>query len=332
MFGIKRLCYNKNMKKTRGGFTLIEMALSLVFIGILSVMIVVLIQNTTASYRRGLILNQLNTVGMDLIDDIRSSVQMASTDSLYKLCQRLYGGDGGECAEDKGNSFSTVTKYGKVVADGVTIDKVPVYGAFCTGYYTYIWNSGYFEAGQFGQNRKVYKYNTNQEISPIYLVKAGDSNNIIAKDFRMLKIYDKERTICRNVNNRFGSGYRKVNTPDFNTYNGTIPDNYFEIDGAMLPGGSDLLEDKNKEGGVELLKNSVNDLVIYDFYMTRPAMSETRQNLFFAGSFILGTRRGGINIMVSGNSCKPPSDNTGYSDLEYCAINKFNFAVQAGGE
>ena len=52
--------------------------------------------------------------------------------------------------------------------------------------------------------------------------------------------------------------------------------------------------------------------------------------LFFAGSFILGTRRGGVNITTSGDSCKPPTDE--YSDLEYCAINRFNFAVQAGGD
>ena len=89
-------------------------------------------------------------------------------------------------------------------------------------------------------------------------------------------------------------------------------------------------DDRNQENGVEILnKNGLNDLVLYDFYMTKPAFSITRQNLFFAGSFILGTKRGGINIKTAGNSCKPPSDE--YSDLEYCAINKFNFAVQAGG-
>ena len=52
--------------------------------------------------------------------------------------------------------------------------------------------------------------------------------------------------------------------------------------------------------------------------------------MFYAASFILGTRRGGINIKQVGNNCKPPSDFD--SNLDYCAINNFNFAVQAGGE
>ena len=52
--------------------------------------------------------------------------------------------------------------------------------------------------------------------------------------------------------------------------------------------------------------------------------------IFYAASFILGTRRGGINIKEAGNNCKPPSDE--FTELEYCAINKFNFAVQAGGK
>ncbi|MBR3252993.1 type II secretion system protein [Candidatus Saccharibacteria bacterium] len=333
------------MKKTRGGFTLIEMALSLAFIGILSVMIVVLIQNTTSSYRRGLILNQLNTVGMDLIDDIRSSVQGASTDSLKKLCQRIYPPDYddlGDCLGDNANSFSIVTKYGEVKLqnDGGTeqsIGTMPVYGAFCTGTYTYIWNSGYFDEGQFAQGYKVYKLGSTDRLYSATLV---DTDGVsIGTNFRLLKIYDRERTICRNANgaqssvSAFGSTgpYTFIKEPGegtFTGYNNNVPTT-FVINSTMLSGS--VNSDKNNEGGVELLKrNSVNDLVIYDFYMTRPAMSETRQNLFFAGSFVLGTRRGGVDIKAGGNSCRPPSDE--YSDLEYCAINKFNFAVQAGGE
>ena len=72
------------------------------------------------------------------------------------------------------------------------------------------------------------------------------------------------------------------------------------------------------------------DLVLYELYVAEPAFSVTRQNQFYAASFILGTRRGGIDIKATGNNCKPPSDN--YSELEYCAINKFNFAVMAGGK
>ena len=53
-----RLCYNiYYMKKNaRAGFTLIELSLSLVFVGILSIMMVLIISNTVSSYRRGITL------------------------------------------------------------------------------------------------------------------------------------------------------------------------------------------------------------------------------------------------------------------------------------
>ena len=91
------------------------------------------------------------------------------------------------------------------------------------------------------------------------------------------------------------------------------------------------ISDENEDLVVELLKDrAASDLVLYDLYVARPALSSTRQNMFYAASFILGTTRGGINIKQGGNICKPPADDN--SMLDYCAINKFNFAVQAGGK
>ena len=63
---------------SRRGFTLVELSLSLVFISILSLTIVLMINNAVESYQRGVTLNQINTVGMDLVDDIRTAVQNSS--------------------------------------------------------------------------------------------------------------------------------------------------------------------------------------------------------------------------------------------------------------
>ena len=268
-------------------------------------------------------MNQLNTVGMDLIDDIRSSIQGASTDSLDRLCRRMYMDDSNmnKCVEDKANSFVSVTKRAKVTVNGSSIDDIPVYGAFCTGTYTYIWNSGYFEDGEHAEKREVV------DVKPVSL-QYGEGDDKIIKDFRLLKVYDRDRTICVNANKKQDTNNSNAYVLAENRDNSMVPEE-FEIDNAMISGEID--GDKNIEGGVELLKNDpVSDLVLYDFYMTKPAISSTRENLFFAGSFILGTRRGGVNITTSGDSCKPPTDE--YSDLEYCAINRFNFAVQAGGD
>ena len=72
-------------KTFREGFTLIELSLSMLFIGILSVSIVLIISNTVSSYRRGMTLTQINTMGVTLADDMRSSVQNASSRSLSSI-------------------------------------------------------------------------------------------------------------------------------------------------------------------------------------------------------------------------------------------------------
>jgi hypothetical protein len=79
-----------------------------------------------------------------------------------------------------------------------------------------------------------------------------------------------------------------------------------------------------------ILKDSDNDLAIYDLSVANPAESGTQENVFYSVSFILGTLEGGINITATGRSCAVPTD---YANefFNYCAINNFNFAVQANG-
>lgn len=318
---VKRLCYNKNMKSFRGGFTLIELSLSLVFIGILSVTVVLLIQNTSASYRRGLILNQVNTVGMDLVDDFRISIQNATSDPVTRMCEIYYelgSSNRQACIADNANSFVSATKMGEVIVDGQSLGTMPVSGVFCTGTYSYVWNSGYFESTDLS-NRSVVG------ASPAVVGTKPSSTGTFTEKYnniRLLKVYDDERSICVNAmkaQDVSGGGNRYIKSTDYQ--NSRVP-NQFVISEAM--------SDENGDDAVEMMRKEESvDLVLYDLYVAKPALSSTRKNLFYAASFILGTRRGGINIKEAGNNCKPPSDD--YSDLEYCAINKFNFAVQAGG-
>lgn len=335
MLSLLRLCYNRDMKKRVGarGFTLIELSLSLIFIAILSVSIVLLIQNTTVSYRRGLILNEVNTVGMDLVDDMRMSVQNASTYSVVEMCKTFYPEPNKKddskaprnmCINDNANSFVQVTKKATVkVKDGddpeETYKDMPVYGAFCTGTYTYIWNSGYFESSDYSKRQVIAE---GKELGPVALAIKGKTENL-AENFRLLKIYDAERTVCVNAMEAQDTSAAKNKYID--EYSQNRIGKQFEIDQSMV--NADL----DHEGGVELMSiGELNDLVLYDLYVAKPALSATRENLFYSVAFILGTRRGGINITRAGDSCKPPSDE--YSELEYCAINKFNFAVEAGGQ
>lgn len=335
----KRLCYNKTMKRARGGFTLIELSLSLIFIAILSITVVLLIQNISASYRRGLVLNQVNTVGMDLVDDFRISIQNASSDPVTRMCEIYYplnSTDRNNCLEDNANSFVSVTKRAQVKVEGNYIGStaeesyMPVYGALCTGTYTYIWNTGYFEnaEGYVGTN-----VNQREVLGTTPAVLGTKTSGTAAfneeySNFRLLKVYDAERTICVNAMRDQNGSWDMSTNPSYvksTNYQNNKIKNEFVISEQMLTLA------KNDEDIVELMKKyDAADLVLYELYFSKPAISETRENLFYAASFILGTRRGGINIKESGNSCKPPSDD--YSELEYCAINKFNFAVMAGGK
>ncbi|MBO7657338.1 hypothetical protein J6S55_01705 [Candidatus Saccharibacteria bacterium] len=304
-------------QKTRGGFTLIELSLSLVFIAILSLTVVLLIQNTTASYRRGLILNRINTVGMDLIDDFRSSVQNSPSASAKRLCEIYYSDNANKtnkdkCEKDDGNAFVSFTKLGK--ADNK--NDMPLFGAFCTGTYTYVWNSGYFEKGSVaGTDPAVVNVNRKNSVDGSTVV------NTIS-NIRLLKIYDDGRSICANT---------FVNTPNYPTPANSL--DYVLYQRGISNQLKSMLEnalDTNAEGGIELLKKETYDLVLYDLYVSPPATSDTRRNTFYSASFILGTTRGGADITAIGNNCKPPADAN--SELDYCAINKFNFAVRAGGE
>lgn len=305
------------MKYTRTGFTLIELSLSLVFVGILSVMMVLIISNTVSSYRRGITLNRINTVGMDLVDDMRTAVQNSSAGSLQAECTRRFPSDYADtsarnrCQADGGASFVKMTKYANVtLADKTQLSSVPVYGAFCTGTYSYIWNSGYFE-GRTGA--KV----SGASAAELWYVN-GNGAREQAKNFRILKIADDTRAVCRSRAVQIQSGSPKYITSGLADYN------VFDI--------SDTSKyNPVSEPPVDLiLKDSDNDLAIYDLSAANPAESGTQENVFYSVSFILGTLEGGIDITAKGRSCAVPTD---YANefFNYCAINNFNFAVQANG-
>lgn len=340
----KRLCYNKDMtKKSRGGFTLIELSLSLIFIALLSLAVVFLIQNLVSSYQRGLVLNQVNTVGMDLIDDFRISIQNANSEPITKICERRYpfvskpdnpseldpNSNRGRCIKDNANSFIVVTKYGSVNIDGAVSNDIPIYGAFCTGTFTYIWNTGYFDNSDAYNDIDKRSVNPNTKAELKVWRSPTDKGLLVARDFKLLKVYDDSRSVCVHaMEEQNGGSDEYLNYGNKNSWeNRNNVNNVFYIDGNMW----DATKSKSEGGAVELLKKNdkYSNLALYNLYVAPPAISITRENIYYAASFILGTIRGGINIRATGNNCRPSNDNK--TDLNYCAINKFNFGVTAGG-
>ena len=277
------MCYNKlmNKKSNKGGFTMVELSLSIVFIAILSIAIVLLITNAVSAYHRGLTLNSINTTGMDIVDDITSAIKNVSTIS--------------ESEEELKNSSVVRSEKAEVTigrGENPETVSVPVYGAFCTGRYSYIWNSGYLFSGDYkveGVEKAELEYH-----------KVGEKNDSnTATDFKLLKVRDENRSICKNYAEKEDEKH------------------IFSIA-------------KTEEDPIDILENVEGGLALYDLDST---VASNGKNLFYDISFILGTINGGINVQSSGGSCATP-EGFGHNieNFDYCAINEFNFAVQSAGK
>lgn len=307
----------------RAGFTLIELSLSLVFISLLSLAIVLIIMNTISSYRRGMILGQLNSTGSELVDDIRMAVQNSSAESVQALCAEQYTGSMLEtCKKDNAKNFVYLMRVGNVVLNsGEQIKDVPLFGAFCTGSYSYIWNSGYyFMDGTTVEVVGANLTNANPRGSAVFkYLKPGDTNPTEISGFRLLKVKDEARQVCVAK----ATDGMKNNKYNAASVNGDMNANLFDTTSTKIA----FIE----EEPVEILNVGDNtDMAFYDFSIAAPAEGEQGGSLFYAGSFILGTIQGGPNIKTANSTCATPNDVS--SNFDYCAINRFNFAAQTGGE
>ena len=285
---MKEVCYNKNMHKrfSKRGFTMVELSLSIAFIAVLSIAIVLIIANAVSAYHRGLTLNKINTAGRDLVDDIRGAVQNSGSISLVD----------GEDPPILIRETATITRK-KGGGETEEMYNVPVFGAFCTGSYSYIWKSGYY-------NYDADDLVIERGVAPVFgdvtfKKSSGSLDKEELEKFRLLKIKDDSRKVCEN--------YDAANK----TFN-------FEVAG----------DDDDYITEILSYKDSENNLALYDLTVAPPA--DNGRSSFYQVSFVLGTIQGGINIQSNGGYCATPNEYN--SALDYCAINKFSFAAQAIGD
>jgi Tfp pilus assembly protein PilE len=299
------------LRRFKDGFTLVELSISIAFIAILSITITLLTTNIIASYQRGLTLKQINTTGTDLINDIKSSISNSSSKNLTDLCGSTYADESVReaCENDKAQNFVSLSRSATVTLNGESIGVMPVYGAFCTGTYSYIWNSGYFFSGDHGVSLPAAKL----------IYKNEDGAQKTAENFRLLKLNDPSRSVCVAMTlNGSATSMNEAN------YNPGVTEFSNEINISNLGLVS--------SDPIELLDpNNEYDLALYGLAVARPAQDSLTRNVLYSGYFILATIRGGININVDGDYCSAPSEYS-TTTTDYCAINKFNFAIQASGE
>lgn len=298
--------------KSKVGFTLVELSIALIFVGLLSLSMMLIINDSVVAFRRSNMLGQVNTVGMDLVDDITMAVKDSTARSLTDICLTIYSSksERDKCVNDNAYNFVSVTRtYGE--------NALPIYGVFCTGAYSYVWNSGLFERGEI-------------DTEPVKLVYKNVSGSISqVSGFKLIKFRDDARSACiaavhPEYDSKDLSKTKKLRYTLRNVSNGGNLLTTNVIDVSKI--GNGTIESEP----VQLLATGgANELTIYDLMVAMPAVSDKNNGVFYSGSFILGTVGGGINILSKNSACKAPN---GYeSNLDYCAINKFNFAGRAIG-
>ena len=120
--------------KAKNGFTLIELTLSIAFIGVLLLGIATLIMHLSSMYQKGLSIRAVNSTGQQIIEDIERAVNGASY--IVDVSKIDTNGDG---YIDDIESKEALSEYFFEVID--SSDNTQLYGAFCIANYTYIWNT-----------------------------------------------------------------------------------------------------------------------------------------------------------------------------------------------
>ena len=261
------------MKKHKKAFTIIEFLLAMTVLSVMLMGIVTLTMRILEIYRKGLALRAINATGRDILNDLSRSVggspiveninpvpSSGSNDIRWYDIKKVYR-----------NYYNE-----KISSSGVTDNKkVQIGGVFCTGSYSYVWNT----APAIEQYRK----------------NPNNKNNLFTiegKVYKLARFPDTDRVACERVD---------ANSDDLKT--------------------THITNDIDSRDVVSLISDDESDLALYDFVVL-PATH----------------MRGGVNVLTNGDYCTGTEQMYNSEveavdqDFNYCAVNKFNFAVRATGE
>jgi len=286
---------------SRKGFTMIELVLAMGFLATLLITIALLVNMITGIYQKGLSLRAVNATGRQLVDEFSRAVGSSPLATGINPIDR--GGDGRIDDDDIAASLRIYfTSNPKPTAMNPNPDQT--HGAFCTGMYSYIWNTQpSYEAWLTGDDSNVLQLRW----QPDPLVDAWET-----AVYKLARVPDSTRSVCSTI----------AGDPDVTP---AIP-GIDHGDTITVPGIP-----------VSLISDDETNLILYDFTVFPATQHTITKQTFYSATFILGTMRGGISIMSAGNYCNA---NDGallgasglITDFNYCAVNKFNFAMRATGE
>jgi len=266
----------------RKGFTIIELMLAMGFLGTLLVTIALLVTMITGIYQKGLSLRAVNANGKQIIDDMTRIISGSPMPGVSLNPTPDISGEITNTAihDALKQYFVTTVKEGQ-----------QLHGAFCTGSFSYIWNTQPSYSSEEGLLRIEFPENSSSPLDNPHTPKFA-------------RIPDSTRSVCRTL-----ADPGKVSISGVTT-----------IEATGTP--------------IELINNDESDLILYDFVVFPATQNDTTSQIFYSVTFILATLRGGVNILSNGDYCDV---NSGHSvsglshDFNYCAVNKFNFAIRATG-
>lgn len=288
-----------NFKKSKKGFTLVELTLAIASLSVLLLVIGLVTLTIINSYQKGLAIRAVSAVGRDLIDDLSRLIQDSPAKSPAHFCEDTITGASAKtrCRNNNANLF--VYQQVTAVVNG---QRVPVNGIFCTGRYSLIWNTGYTLDDRFHPGGSSFRASLHF------------NDGTVKDDFRFVSVYDPSRQLCsdhvdRNSYTYANNSSRIYRVPFIYNYGDRVSDSPGEV--------------------ITLLDGTEDNLAVYDLEVYQPNMHELTDQFFYSIAFTLGTVQGGPDILANGDYCKTPED-VG-TDFAYCAINKFNFAVRSQG-
>ncbi len=311
--------------KTKRGFTLTELAVAIAFTSILILTIAVVTMDMVRNYHKGLTMKTINSVGLDLIDEFSSAISESPVFDIESLCKSLgpigtkdnatglySGGDNGAdtCMNNGAQEYIYQQFSQQITVKGNPNPiELPSSGVFCTGKYSYVWNTGYVIQNREGGN-----------ISASHTMSSGlySRGTSLDNGFRLRKYLDSNRSFCYNnfpyTSGNSGPKHYPDQTPAHKRQN---------ILASSMGAGVQLSE--------ELI--SASDIAIYSITINSPRVNDQSGRSLYAGSFVLGSITGDIDLNTStgGEFSSCNLENTSKFDVEYCATNKFNFAIRAMG-
>lgn len=319
---------NRRIKKpissdAKSGFTMVELSLAMAFIAVLLIIIAIVATSLVSVYQKGLSIKAVNGVGRNLIDEFTRAINTAPSVDTTSLCNSLATNNVAGCVSDHANNYIYLEQRSGTNAVGRSEQ---YNGVFCTGYYSYIWNT---RAG----------FDSNHTVNLVYLDDHGNVQTLHQP--RLARITDKTYRLCSaNVDTHYHSTYPTATSP--------ANPNGIDINiTQQAHNGSDILENRIDTPVTDFLRMFDTDLALYDLTIFPISQDSVTLRSFFSGTFVLATLRGSVDILADGDYCDPngfrtvnpidgtvetsSSQNSLGSEFNYCAINKFNFAARTAG-